>query len=108
VIGRTKLDAVELTKDVMPADAHVSRTDLNVNGEALKIYRRSKPYGTVLEHGLYFVGFSQSLHRLSLQLDSMYGLTADGIGDRLTDFSQAVTSSYWFVPSISHLDEALG
>lgn len=43
VIGRSKIDDVELRGNDMPANSHVSRTDLTVDGEALKIYRRSAP-----------------------------------------------------------------
>ncbi len=47
VMGRTKPDSVELEGAAMPPTSHVSRTDFKENGKALKIYRRSAPYGTV-------------------------------------------------------------
>ncbi len=53
-IGRTKPDSIELEGDAMPPDSHVSRTDLKRDGEAVKIYRRSCPVGTVRDAGLYF------------------------------------------------------
>ncbi len=108
VIGRTKADNVELEGDVMPADSHVSRTDVSENGVALKIYRRSFPYGGVGEKGLYFIAFACDLHRITAQLERMYGVTDDAIHDRLTEFSQALTGSYWFVPSLEDLSAAVG
>jgi len=104
IVGRTKADSIELEGDAMPADSHVSRTDVKVEGTAMKILRRSSPYGSATEHGLYFVAFGCELRRFQIQLDRMYGVSDDGLCDRLTDFSRAVTGSYWFAPSIEHLD----
>lgn len=103
VIGRTKADSVEL--DDAPADCHVRRTDVKLDGLALKIYRRSFAYGTLAEQGLYFLGFSAELIRFAIQLDRMFGCAADGLHDRLTDYSQAVSGSYCFAPPASMLDE---
>ena len=58
VIGRTKPDSVELAEAAKPPTAHIARVTIEVGGEELKIFRRSVPYGTVREHGLYFVAFS--------------------------------------------------
>ncbi len=99
VIGRTKADSVEFEGDAMPADAHVARTDVSVDGIAQKIYRRSAPFGSVEEHGLYFLAFSCELSRFDVLLRRMFGSSEDGIRDRLTSYSKPVTSSYWFAPS---------
>ena len=53
MIGRTKLDSVELEDKA--ADSHVASTDQDRFG---KIFRRNMPYGTVTDHGTMFVGFS--------------------------------------------------
>ena len=98
VVGRTKVDDIELEGEAMPADSHVSRTDASLDGVALKIYRRSTPYGTVGEHGLYFVAFACDLVRVQVQLERMYGVSGDGLHDRLIEYSEAVTGSYWYVP----------
>jgi putative iron-dependent peroxidase len=97
VIGRTKLDSVELRD--RPANSHVGRTDQDVFG---KIFRRNLPYGTVTDHGTMFVGFSAEQRRLTAMLESMAGLT-DGTRDRLTYFARPLTGSYYFIPSISDL-----
>ncbi|MFT5887939.1 MAG: putative iron-dependent peroxidase [Zhongshania sp.] len=52
VIGRTKPDSVELDDERMPENFHVSRSDVKINGESQKLYRRSLPYGGVQQHGL--------------------------------------------------------
>lgn len=104
VIGRTKQDSIELEGDAMPNNSHVSRTDAKLDGKAAKVYRRSTPFGNSQEKGLYFVSFANEQARHQIQLDRMFGLVEDGICDRLLDFSQAKTSSYWFAPSQTLLD----
>jgi putative iron-dependent peroxidase len=99
VIGRTKPDSIELTGDAMPPDSHVSRTDVSMDGVPMKIWRRSVPFGSVGEHGLYFLAFACELERFDVQLRRMFGVAEDGLRDRLTAFSTPVTSSYWFAPS---------
>lgn len=102
VVGRTKEDDVELSGDAMPANSHVARTDV----AGMKIYRRSSPFGNASEHGLYFLAFACEQQRFATQLQRMYGIT-DGVTDRLIDFSDAVTGSYWFAPSQTELDKLL-
>jgi porphyrinogen peroxidase len=101
-IGRTKPDSVELDDAVKPATAHIARVVIEEAGEELEIYRRSVPYGTVGEHGLYFIGFSAELSRFDKMLARMFG-TGDGIRDHLTDFTRPVSGSYYFAPSLDAL-----
>jgi putative iron-dependent peroxidase len=108
IVGRTKVEDIELEGEAMPPDSHVSRTDVSEDGVGLKIYRRSSPYGTVTEHGLYFVAFACDLHRFDVQLRRMYGLAGDGLSDRLIEFSQALTGAYWYAPSREELQAAFG
>jgi porphyrinogen peroxidase len=96
-IGRTKLDSIELENK--PADSHVARTDQDKFGN---IFRRNMPYGSVDDHGTMFVGFSADQKRLSRMLDSMAGLVT-GTRDALTRFTQPLTGSYYFVPSVESL-----
>lgn len=107
VIGRTKPDSVELADEVRPDTAHTSRVVVEEDGEELEIYRRSIPYGSISEHGLYFVAFSADPHRFERMLSRMYGME-DGIVDRLTEFSEPVSGSAWFVPSLEDLAGAAG
>jgi putative iron-dependent peroxidase len=108
VIGRTKSDSIELEGDAMPNNSHVSRTDAKLDGKAAKVYRRSTPFGNSQEKGLYFVSFANEQARHQIQLDRMFGVVGDGVYDRLLDFSQAKTSSYWFAPSQTALDTLFG
>jgi len=97
VIGRTKLNSIELQNK--PSDSHVARTDQDEFGN---VFRRNMPYGKVDDHGTMFVGFSADQKRLSRMLDSMAGLIT-GKRDALTRFTQPLTGSYYFVPSVESL-----
>lgn len=107
IIGRTKTDNIELEGDDMPHNSHVSRTDLKLDGEALKIYRRSAPYVKGNESGLFFLSFASHTQRIQLQLESMLGITEDKVHDRLMEFSTAVTGGYWLAPSNESLTKLL-
>ena len=96
-MGRTKLASIEL--DNKPQDSHVARTDQDEFGN---IFRRNMPYGKVDDHGTVFVGFSADQKRLSKMLDSMAGLIS-GTRDALTRYTQPLTGSYYFVPSVESL-----
>jgi putative iron-dependent peroxidase len=97
VMGRTKLDSVEL-EDKAP-ESHVGSTDQDRFG---KVFRRNMPYGTVVDHGTMFVGFSGEQRRLSAMLESMAGLTG-GVRDALTRYTRPLTGAYYFVPSTESL-----
>ena len=97
VIGRTKLDSIEL--DPKPADSHVASTDQDRFG---KIFRRNMPFGTVSEHGTMFVGFSAEQRPLVVMLESMAGVRG-GPPDALTRFTKPLSGAYYFVPSTEAL-----
>ena len=107
VIGRTKAGSIELEGDALAPDSHVARTDVTEDGVAMKIYRRSAPYATLARHGLYFLAFACARERHRIQLDRMYGVSGDGLHDRLIEFSRADTGSYLFAPGERALAEAL-
>ena len=97
VIGRRKADSVELPD--RRQTSHVARTDQDEFGT---IFRRNTPYGTVVDHGTMFVGFSATQRPLATMLDSMAGITT-GERDALTYYARALTGSYYFVPSVESL-----
>jgi putative iron-dependent peroxidase len=108
VFGRTKADSVELSADEKPPTAHIARVETEVDGAELEFFRRSVPYGTAEEHGLYFVAFSAERSRYDRMLARMFGLAGDGIHDRLTEFSRPVGGAYYFAPSLNALNELAG
>lgn len=106
VIGRDRAAGHEL--DDAPATAHARRVEINVDGEELKIYRRSVPWGGLRQHGTYFLAFSREIMVFAMQLDRMFGRAEDGLLDRLTEFSTPISGSYWYAPSLETLHAAIG
>jgi len=102
VIGRTKDDSAELENK--PPDSHVARTDQDTFG---KVFRRNMPYGTVMDHGTMFVGFSADQQHLAKMLASMAGST-DGVRDALTLYTRPLTGAYYFIPSTDVLRRLSG
>jgi putative iron-dependent peroxidase len=97
VIGRTKLDSVEL--EDRPMNSHVASTDQERFGD---IFRRNMPYGTVTEHGTMFVGFASEQRPFAAMLESMVGRVS-GQRDALMRYTRPLTGAYYFVPSIESL-----
>ncbi|SOJ57341.1 putative deferrochelatase/peroxidase YfeX [Mycobacterium simulans] len=108
VIGRTKLDDIELGDDVKPSNSHVA---LNVitdeDGAELKIVRHNMPFGEVGkgEYGTYFIGYSRTPAVTEQMLRNMFLGDPPGNTDRILDFSTAVTGGLFFSPTIDFLDD---
>jgi putative iron-dependent peroxidase len=98
IIGRTKATSEELDDDVRPETAHISRVVIEEDGEELEVFRRSTPYGDIVENGLMFVAFSADRRRLDLMLHRMVGL--DGPRDALTTWSTPVAGAFYYVPPL--------
>ena len=106
VFGRTKAGSIELEDDAKPPTAHIARVEIeDAAGNELPIYRRSVPYGTVAEHGLYFAAFSAERSRFDTMLGRMFGTDGDGLHDHLTDFSRPVSGAYYYAPPLNLLVE---
>ena len=101
-MGRTKRDSIELPEDVMPEDAHVARTVIEVDGAELDIYRRNVAYGGVSDHGTVFVGFSHDQWRMAEMLRRMAGVS-DGIRCALTRYTTPISGAFYAVPSVEAL-----
>ena len=101
MIGRTKLDSVEL--EDKPADSHVASTDQDEFG---KIFRRNMPYGTVTDHGTMFVGFcaDAAAARGDAREHGRPRRPARATRSRAT--REPLTGAYYFVPSAEALMRA--
>lgn len=108
VIGRTKLDDIELDDDVKPANSHLA---LNVisddDGNELKILRHNMPFGEVgkAEFGTYYIGYSRTPAVTERMLHNMFIGDPPGNTDRILDFSTAMTGTMFFVPTADFLDD---
>jgi len=106
IIGRTKLDDIELADDVKPSSAHNALNTIEVDGEEIKILRDNMPFGSVgaKEFGTYFIGYARAPATTEQMLQNMFVGSPPGNYDRILDFSRAVTGNLFFVPSQSMLD----
>ena len=109
VIGRTKLESIELDDDVQPNNSHVSRTVVEDNeGEEMAILRHSLPYGDGKgDQGLFFIAYTNDLSIIDSMLLRMFGTSGDGIHDRLLHFVTPKDGAYYFAPSEELLEEVL-
>jgi putative iron-dependent peroxidase len=109
IIGRTKLDNVELD-DGAGRKSHKSlATIVDAEGTEHDILRDNMPFGRPgqSEFGTYFIGYARNLWVIEKMLQNMFLGVPEGEYDRILDFSKAVTGTTFFVPSNALL-ESLG
>jgi porphyrinogen peroxidase len=105
IIGRTKLDNVELDDEATgnpPRKSHKTlNTIVDANGVEHDILRDNMPFGRPGEgeFGTYFIGYSRDLWVIEHMLRNMFIGDPRGAYDRILDFSRAVTGTTFFVPS---------
>jgi putative iron-dependent peroxidase len=64
------------------------------------------PYGNAGgDKGLFFFAFTNNLAVIDEMLKRMYGLTDDGLHDKLLEFTKAVGGNYFFAPPQDLLNE---
>ena len=105
IIGRTKLDNVELD-DVPRSHKELTTIDDGAGGE-LDILRDNMPYGRpgAGEFGTYFIGYTARLWVIERMLGRMFIGSPHGSHDRILDFSTAVTGTTFFAPTREQLGE---
>jgi len=110
IVGRTKLNDVELDDKIKPTYAHNALTKIVENGKEVKILRDNMPFGHAgqKEFGTYFIGYSRSPRTIEEMLQNMFVGKPSGNYDRLLDFSRAVTGNLFFVPSATFLENVAG
>ncbi|MDH6280995.1 Dyp-type peroxidase [Prescottella agglutinans] len=108
VIGRTKLDDIELDDDVKPSNSHVAlNTVTDENGGERQILRVNMPFGSLGddEFGTYFIGYAATPSVTEEMLRNMFVGKPEGNTDRILDFSTAVTGGLFFSPTVEFLDD---
>ncbi|MFG1783341.1 Dyp-type peroxidase [Rhodococcus oryzae] len=111
VIGRSKLEDIEMSADVKPANSHVALNSIkDEQGESLEILRANMPFGRVGdgEMGTYFIGYCRTPAITERMLANMFLGDPPGNYDRLLDFSVPVTGSAFFTPSADFFDALPG
>jgi putative iron-dependent peroxidase len=107
IIGRTKLDNIELDDDA-PRKSHKTLATIEEpDGGELAILRDNMPFGRpgAGEFGTYFIGYAAKLWVIERMLERMFVGVPEGAYDQLLDFSRAVTGSTFFVPTARMLEQ---
>jgi putative iron-dependent peroxidase len=99
IIGRSLETNEEITDAV--TSAHVKRAAQESFDPPAFMVRRSMPFGGVIEHGLYFVAYVESLDRFERVLRRMVGLEDDRTVDGLFGITRAVSGGYYFCPPLT-------
>jgi putative iron-dependent peroxidase len=107
IIGRTKLDDIELPDDVKPSDSHVALNTIEDKNGEQQIMRFNMPFGRVGagEFGTYFIGYAKTSSLIEQMLTNMFVGKPEGNYDKVLDFSTAVTGNLFFVPDAELLDD---
>ncbi len=107
IIGRTKLDNIELDDDDAPRKSHKTLATIEQDGGELAILRDNMPFGRpgAGEFGTYFIGYAARLWVIERMLQRMFVGVPVGAYDRLLDFSTAVTGTTFYVPTAAMLEE---
>lgn len=107
IIGRTKLDNIELA-DAASGKQSSHKTLATIedeNGDEHDILRDNMPFGSPGsgEFGTYFIGYSRRLWVIERMLQRMFVGEPPGLHDRLLNFSKPMTGTTFFAPSASLL-----
>jgi porphyrinogen peroxidase len=106
IIGRTKLDNVELDDAASGQRSHKTLATIeDENGDEHDILRDNMPFGSPGsgEFGTYFIGYSRRLWVIERMLQRMFVGDPPGLHDRLLDFSKPLTGTTFFAPPASLL-----
>ena len=110
VIGRTKLDDIEIADDARADNSHVSlNTIVDDNGVEQDILRDNMVFGDAGagEYGTYYIAYAANPAITEQMLVNMFLGKPPGNYDPILDVSTAVTGTLFFVPSLDLL-ESLG
>jgi len=102
IIGRTKIDNIEIDDDDAPRKSHKSlATIVDADGNEQAILRDNMPFGRPgqREFGTYFIGYARYLWVIEKMLQRMYAGDPPGAYDRLLDFSTPKTGATFFAPA---------
>jgi putative iron-dependent peroxidase len=102
IIGRTKIDNIEIDDDDKPRKSHKSLATIEDDaGNEYDILRDNMPFGRPgqNEFGTYFIGYTRYLWVIEKMLQRMYVGEPPGAYDRLLDFSTPRTGTTFFAPT---------
>ncbi|MEV5652957.1 Dyp-type peroxidase [Nocardia sp. NPDC052254] len=107
VIGRTKLEDLELSDEDKPANSHVAvNTLIDPDGTERQILRANMPFGSVREgeFGTYYIAYAATPEVTERMLIRMFVGSDQASYDRILDFSTAITGTLLFTPPAGFFD----
>lgn len=107
VIGRYKLNDVEIPDGAKATDSHVFLTTItDEQGVEHDILRDNMPFGALGddEYGTYFIGYAGNPLVTEQMITNMFVGKPEGRHDRILDFSTARTGALFYVPTAAFLD----
>jgi len=105
VLGRTKMDDIEIAEDKKKPYAHNVKSKVEIDGVEIKMLRQNRPFGNAMEHGTMFIGFAKSASVIETSLKQMIEPGEIGHHDKLLDFVTAKTGTLYFIPPQIFLDK---
>ena len=106
IIGRTKMDNVELDDATSGQKSHKTLTTIEDDeGNEHDILRDNMPFGSpgAAEFGTYFIGYSRQLWVIERMMRRMFVGDPPGMHDRILNVSKPLTGVTFFAPSASFL-----
>ncbi|UNI19493.1 hypothetical protein JDV02_005675 [Purpureocillium takamizusanense] len=101
IIGRTKLDNMELDDAEQGQKAHKTLATVeDEQGNEHDILRDNMPFGSPGngEFGTYFIGYSRRLWVMEKMLERMFVGDPPGLHDRILDYSRPMTGTTFYAP----------
>ncbi len=108
IVGRTKLDNIELADDRKPSNSHVAlNTIVDPDGTERAVLRDNMPFGSPGrgEFGTYYIAYAADPTVIERMLHNMFVGDPPGNYDRILDFSTPVTGGLFFVPNADFLED---
>ena len=106
IIGRTKMDNVELDDATSGQKSHKTLTTIeDEEGNEHDILRDNMPFGSPdsVEFGTYFIGYPRQLWVIERMLQRKFVGDSPGMHDRILNVSRPLTGANFFAPSASFL-----
>lgn len=105
LMGREKVSGERLSEAKIEGITHAAKSRLiDASEQPIPLLRQNMPWGDLREQGLLAMYFSHSPKMVVQWLKNRYYADEQGAYDPLLDYSQAVSSSGFFVPSMRFME----
>lgn len=103
-MGISKCEGNILPEHMLSPSSHLQRMQAtDRNGNSVKVFQQSMPYGDLQELGIYFISCASSPNPFRHILESRFFGDGAGHYDKLLDYTSAETGAAFFAPSIEFI-----